>query len=90
MPAAMMVSGVGFILIGVAAFLRDCESAVSGGSCDSTTTASLLQETNIFYYDGNAGRILNDLMFFPFSHVALAVGTVAFIVGAGLGGLRGS
>ena len=84
MPAAMMVSGVGFILIGVAAFLRN---SFSGGS--STTVAKSLGEFNLFYYDGNAVRILNDLMFLPFSPVALAIGTAAFIAGAGLGSWRG-
>ena len=90
MPAAMMVSGVGFILIGVAAFLHDCQLAFSGGSCASSTVASLLGEFNLFYYDGNAVRILNDLMFLPFSSVALGIGTAAFIPGAGLGSWRGS
>jgi hypothetical protein len=85
----MMVSGVGLILIGIAAYLRDCRMIFFGDSCDSTTIASLLQETNLFYYDGNAARILNDLMFFPFSYVALAAGVFAFVVGAGLGSSRG-
>ena len=48
-----------------------------------------LGELNLFYYDGNAVRILNDLMFLPFSTVALAIGTAAFITGAGLGSWRG-
>ena len=85
----MMVSGVGLILTGIAAYLRDCQTTFSGGYCDWTTIASLLEETNLFYYDGNAARILNDLMFFPFSYVALAAGAVAFVVGAGLGSSRG-
>jgi hypothetical protein len=89
MPAAMMVSGVGLILIGIAAYLRDCQAIFFGDSCYLTTIASLLEETNLFYYDGNAARILNDLMFLPFSYVALAAGVVAFVVGSGLGRSRG-
>lgn len=89
MPAAMMVSGVGLILIGVAAYLRDCQMILFGNSCDLRTIASFLEDTNLFYYDGNAARILNDLMFLPFSYVALAAGVVAFVVGAGLGSSRG-
>ena len=89
MPTAMMVSGVGLILIGIAAYLRDCQTGFFGGSCDATTIASILEETNLFYYDGSAARILNELMSLPFSYVALAAGAVAFIVGAGWGSLRG-
>ena len=89
MPTAMMISGVGLFLIGAAAFLRDCQSAFSGGSCGSTTVASFLAEFNLFYYDGNAVGIINKLMFLPFSYVLLAIGTAAFI-GGGLGSLRGS
>lgn len=89
MPAAMMVSGVGFILIGAAAFIGDCRTAVFGDSCESTTIASLLQETNIFYYNGASDRFLNDLMFLPFSYVALAFGAIVFMAGAGIGSLRG-
>ena len=85
----MMISGVGLILIGFAAYIRDCQMTFFGSSCDWTTIASLLEETNLVYYDGNAARILNDLMFFPFSYVALAAGVLAFVVGAGLGSSRG-
>ena len=87
MPTAMMVSGVGLILMGAAAFLRDWLPSFSEGSRGSTTVADLLQEFDLFYYDGNV-QILNDLMFLPFSYVALAAGAVAFLVGAGLASSR--
>ena len=88
MPVAMMVSGVGLFLIGAAAFLHDCQSILSGGSCGSTTVERFLAEFNLFYYDGNAGEIVNNLMLLPFSYVLFGMGTAAFILG-GLGSLRG-
>jgi hypothetical protein len=88
MPIAMMVSGVGLFLIGAAAFLHDCRSILAGGSCGSTTVESFLAEFNLFYYDGNPGEIVNNLMLLPFSYVLFGMGTAAFIVG-GLGSLRG-
>jgi hypothetical protein len=88
MPIAMMVSGVGLFLIGAAAFLHDCRSILAGGSCGSTTVESFLAEFNLFYYDGNAGEIVNNLMLLPFSYVLFGMGTAAFILG-GLGSLRG-
>ena len=88
MAVAMMVSGVGLFLIGAAAFLHDCQSILSGDSCGSTTVESFLSEFNLFYYNGNAGEIVNNLMLLPFSYVLFGMGTAAFIVG-GLGSLRG-
>jgi hypothetical protein len=88
MRIAMMVSGVGLFLIGAAAFLHDCQSILSNGSCGSTTVESFLAEFNLFYYDGSAGEIVNNLMLLPFSYVSFGMGTAVFIVG-GLGGLRG-
>ena len=88
MPIAMMVSGVGLFLIGAAAFLHDCQSILSGDSCGSTTVERFLTEFNLFYYDGNAGEIVNNLMSLPFSYVLFGMGTAAFIIG-GLGSLRG-
>jgi hypothetical protein len=88
MPIAMMISGVGLFLIGAAAFLHDCQSILSGGSCESMTVESFLAEFNLFYYDGNAGGIVNNLMSLPFPYVLFGMGTAAFIVG-GLGSFRG-
>jgi hypothetical protein len=88
MPVAMMVSGVGLFLIGAAAFLHDCQSILSGDSCGSTTVERFLAEFNLFYYDGNAGEIVNNLMSLPFSYVLFGMGTAAFIIG-GVGSLRG-
>jgi hypothetical protein len=88
MAIAMMVSGVGLFLIGAAAFLHDCQSILSGDSCGSTTVESLLSQFNLFYYNDNAGVIVNNLMSLPFSYVLFGMGTAAFIVG-GLGSLRG-
>jgi hypothetical protein len=88
MPIAMMVSGVGLFLIGAAAFLHDCQSILSGGSCGSMTVEGFLAEFNLFYYDGNAGEIVNNLMFLPLSYVLFGMGAAAFIVG-GLGTVRG-
>ncbi len=80
--------GVGLFLIGAAAFLHDCQSILLGDSCGSTTVESFRSEFNLFYYDGNAGGIVNNLMLLPFSYVLFGMGTAAFIVG-GLGSLRG-
>jgi hypothetical protein len=87
MSKAIFVIGIGFILIGVAAFLRDCESAFQGGACGSTTVASALESTDLYYYQSNGSRALNDVMFLPFSYTAFALGAVA-LIGGGLGALR--
>jgi hypothetical protein len=85
---AMIVSVVGLFLIGGAAFLHDCQSILSGDSCGSTTVERFLAEFNLFYYDGNAGEIINNMMSLPFSYVLFGIGTATFIAG-GLGSLRG-
>jgi hypothetical protein len=85
---AMIVSGVGLFLIGGAAFLHDCQWILSGGSFGSTTVERFLAEFNLFYYDGNAGEIINNMMSLPFSYVLFGIGAAAFIAG-GLGSLRG-
>jgi len=78
-----MATGVGFILIAVGAFLRDCQTAFRGDSCGSTTVADVLQAANLLYYQGNAVKTLDSLMFLPFSYVALAIGA-ALLIGGGL------
>jgi hypothetical protein len=52
------------------------------------TVETFLAEFNLFYYDGNAGGIVNNLMSLPFSYVLFGMGTAAFIVG-GVGSSRG-
>jgi hypothetical protein len=88
MPIAMMISGVGLFLIGAAAFLRDCQSILSGDSCGSTTVEDFLAQLSLFYYNGSTFGIVNNLMSLPLSYVLFGMGTAAFIVG-GLGSLRG-
>jgi hypothetical protein len=85
MPIAMMVSGVGLFLIGAAAFLHDCQSILLEDSCGSTTVESFLSQFNLFYYNDNAGVIVNNLMSLPFSYVLFGMGTAAFIVGGLVG-----
>jgi len=87
MSKAIFVIGIGLILMGVATFLRDCESAFQGGACRSTTVASALESADLYYYHSNGTWALNDLMFLPFSTAAFALGAVA-LIGGGLGALR--
>jgi len=88
MSKVIFVSGIGFLLLGVAVFINDCRQVFEGGSCGSTTVARALESTDLVYFHNYGTWPLNDLMLMPFSTVALALGVVALAAG-GLNFVRG-
>ena len=88
MSKALFVSGIGFILLGVAMLVSDCQAAFEGGSCGSATVARALESTDLVYFHNYGTWPLNDLMLMPFSYAAMALGVIA-LAGGGLTFVRG-